>query len=95
MLHIYSGILGWATKVIGTAQSAADQERNDHVISFALESWPVRDCEKLLRLFTSEPVAQPSSLLSDVGNASQIVGFFTPDHSVAPCFASLLPTGGR
>jgi hypothetical protein len=72
------------------AQSAADQERNDHVISFAFEGRPVRHREELLRLFTSEPVAQPSSLLSDVWNVSEVGSFLQPNHPVAPRFADKL-----
>src|SRR6202043_1963720 len=58
------------------AQSAADQESNDDIIAFALEGRAIRHREQFLRLFTSKPVAQPSSLLPHIGDVAEIGSFF-------------------
>jgi hypothetical protein len=43
--------------------------------------------QKFLSLLAGKPFTQPSSLLPHVWDVSEIVSFFTPDHSVAPGFA--------
>jgi hypothetical protein len=50
------------------AQGAADQERQDRVIAFALQGGAVGDGQQLLRLLPGQPVPQPGSLLPDFGD---------------------------
>jgi len=47
-------------------QGAADQQRQDDIIAFALQGKAVRDGQQLFGLLAVQPVAQPGSLLTDV-----------------------------
>ena len=51
-------------------EGAADQQRQDDVVAFALQCGAVGDGQQLLRLLAGQPVAQPGSLLADVGRRS-------------------------
>jgi hypothetical protein len=64
-------------------EGAANQQRQDHVVAFALQSRAVGDSQQLFGLLASQPVSQPGSLLADVGDVgraglllSELFGFW-------------------
>jgi hypothetical protein len=71
-------------------QRAADQESDDHVVTLALESGPIRHRQEFLGLLASKPVAQPSTFLPYIRDVVEVSGLFQPDHSVASGFADQL-----
>ena len=59
-------------------QGAANQQRQDHVIAFALQCRAVRNGEQLFGLLAGEPVSQPGSLLADVWDVGKACRLFLP-----------------
>ena len=53
-------------------KSASDQQRQDPIISFALEGRTIGSREKFPGLFPTQPVSEPRSCLLDVRNISEL-----------------------
>ncbi len=77
------------------AQGAADQQRQDHVIAFALQGRAVGNGQQLFGLLPGQPVSQPGSLLADVRDVREARRLLDPDHAVAPRLADQLPDRGE
>ena len=52
-------------------EGAADQQRQDHIVAFALQRRAIGDREQLFGLLAGQPVPQPGSLLADVGDVGE------------------------
>ena len=65
-------------------QGAANQKRQDDVVAFALQSRAVGDSQQLLGLLAVQPIAQPGSLLPNVGDIGQAGGLLRSDQVVPP-----------
>jgi hypothetical protein len=65
------------------------------VVAFALQGGAIGDLEQLSGLFPGEPVAQPGSLLPDVGDVGETGGLVDPEHPARPGFRYQLPHRGQ
>jgi hypothetical protein len=76
-------------------EGAANQQRQDHVVAFALERCAVGDSQQLLGLLAVQPVSQPGSLLTDVGDLGQGRGLLGPEHPALPRLSDHFADGGE
>ncbi len=77
------------------AESAADQQREHNVVSFALQRAAVRHAEEFFGLIWRQPIAHPVPTSRDVRNVGKIACVLSPDQSVCDESGSTQPSAIR
>jgi hypothetical protein len=80
---------------LGAAQRTADQQSQDAVVALPFDGRAVRHGEQFPCLLPRQPIAQPSSLLPDIGHVGQLHGLLLIEDAVAPGFADQIAYCGE